>query len=326
MPAEWIQFSAADLFPQEMADALSTIGSTADTLSSVLDLAADVVDIAALFVSGLADLNAALIAATKALIDSLVQQLLGTGVYMLEYISPSPGIDTNPFAWLTAVSRSFDDPYDANKPILVDPSGYVGALVLVQTGPSFKDLMALFEKLAALFEALTYVGDDLFKLKEPGDTPPAFIPGTAEEPNWKSLTVAKLVPPIGLIAEQLKAFGDTITSALSAGDIYSAFADILRSKADILRDVADTIQQALDTLLALLDATGFILPIYGQGDKTFVQRALLTSTGGPLSISPALATYTAGFMFLAQGGTTGPADVLFDLFGVAKTVTVLPDV
>lgn len=320
MAAEWQNFAVADLFPQEMADAIDQVQSTADTLGAALDIAASIMDLVGTFVSSTADLNEAIIDSMQALIDSLIQQLLGTGVYMLTHIPDTFALRVNPQRWLVEVSYSLNDVFDPNVPLLVDPFAYVGGLVVLGVGPDFRELMKQFRALFELFGALIASIEQLDDIVLPGETPTVIPSGVGKAPNWESITVAKLVPGIGTIVEQLRSFSQFIEKAKRGNELYERFGNLLRNKANALRAIADAIQQALDDIAAALDVAGaYILPIYGQMDKRTLQAVLLTSEGGPLDLGDN--QFAAGFMFLAQGGTTAPRDVLFDLFGVAKQET-----
>lgn len=318
--AEWQSFVAADMLPTEMISAISTVESTAQTLGTSLDLAADIVDLVALFVQGVADVNATLIAAAQDLIESVTQQLLGTGVFMLNHIPATPSLRVNPQIWLQEVANSLNDTFDTERPILNDPGAFVGAIVIMGTGPDYRQLMIDFKSLFDLFKATVAELLQISKMKLPGEEPEVISPGVGQVPDWKSTTIAELVPEIGEIAKQLVEFSKFIESAKGASVIYSRYANVLRNKANALRGISSRISTTVAALTAaLLQSGAYLLPIYGQMDKAGVQQQLLTSTGGPLALGDS--QFAAGFMFLSTGGTTTPRDILFDLFDVAKVNT-----
>ncbi len=317
--AEWANWTPADLFPQEIADASSTLSSAGSTIAATLDAAATVLDVLALFATGITDINAALIDSIDALIESLTQQLTQTGVFYLSHLPPLAR-RVNPQIWLSDTAASLDDRFDEERPVLVDPGAFVGAIVVMGVAPDYRTLQSVIEKLFVLFKALIDGLEEISEQKNPGEAPPTFVAGTAEEPNWKSATLMDLIPQIRTLVDTLTSFGDQITKAVSAGDIYSDFANLLSSKAANLRLISDQLQTTLDDLAAALLINGlFVLPIYGQGDASFVQSQMLNSTGGPLDVGDN--QFAAGVMFLAQGGTTTPRDALFDMFGLAKVDT-----
>lgn len=319
--AEWTEFDASKLFPQELADLLSVTDPLVSVLSSALDIMADVVDVAALFVQGFTDPQAAAIAAVQDAINAVVQQLTQTGVYYCLHMAPSYSGKLYPIQWVTQIARSLDDFSDENRPILVDENAYVGAVAVAVTASTYQGLFQDYRAMFDMFGKRVATATQISRWKNRND-PWTIQAGVGQAPDWNSKKLGDIVPPVGELAKKFLAFSDSVSSAIGGSQIYDAFADQLRSKAALLSSFADDVNSILTSIEALLQLEGaYVLPIYGQGDASWVQSILLNSTGGPLDDSQA--QYTAGVVFLTTGGTTDQVDLLFDLFGLPKEVSSL---
>lgn len=310
--AEWESFDATGVIPDEIISVAEDAADLAAVLGPILDTAADVVDLAALFVQGYNDAQKAAIEAFQDLLLSTVQQLLTTGVYMLPHVPASWKLNTTPNSWLRAVTRSLDDVYDENRPILVDPYAYVGCVVVMTSVPNYPNL---FGKLLRLFGLLIPSNDQVNAWPTPYDEFQV-IPGVGQAPDWMSKRIADFVPQVGELVDVLLNFSDSVTAAAAASDIYGRFAEQLRQKAIILNQIAATVDEIVASLEESTDFTGaFVLPIIGQGDKAWLQNEILTATGGPHDLE--YVNYSAGITFLTTGGTSAPAELLLSLFGLS---------
>lgn len=317
--AEWQQWDPSSLYPTDLANLLSDIEPVVSTLGTALGVAATILEVAGLFVQGFTDINAAIIGSLIDLINSAIQSLTQTGIYALFHVPNSPLINSDPTQWLSDVSYSLQDLMDDRRPILIDPGAYVGAIVLMGTANSFTELWTKLGPFLALFNRLMLTDTQLANMLEPGDAIPAPVRGVGRDPNWDSIKLAEMIPPINTIVGELVKFQSWVEPAASGSSIYQSFADLLKNKSDALSAFAQTILDVLDVLSGLLSISGmWLLPVYGQGDYTWFRRQLMGSTGGPRETSD---NYAAGAVFLATGGTSTPIDVMFDLFGVPKVVT-----
>lgn len=310
---KWIQFDPVQLIPTDLADLAEEAATVGDTLGTILETAATVLDVVSLFVQGYQDAQKALVEALQDAIYAVTQQLTQTGVYWLVHVPASRKIRSDPEYWLSDVAKSLDDVYDENRPILVDPSAFVGCIAVMGTTQSFDDLYIQFQKLFLLFGAL--VPDEITVSSWPsiGD-PFTPVPGVGQAPDWGSKRIADLVPDTGRIVDVLNDFADSITAAAGASDIYGLFGDLLRQKADILREIGDTVDAIIAAITENTDFGGaYLLPIYGQGDSEWLKSQLAESTGGPMDLDT---DYSAGMVFLTTGATTAGPDLLFDMFGL----------
>lgn len=317
--AEWQQFDPTDLYPQEVENAINTFGPVVDALSTALGALGTIVDTVALFAQGMGNINEALITAAQDLITSIFQQLTQTGVFWLFHMSPSVSYTLTPQQWLSQVSNSLYDRMDERRPVLVDENAYVGAVVVMATSENLKELLTDFYNMMELFQNSIASLSQIQSWKDPGEEFEV-VSGVGRAPNWDSKKVVDIIPGLGEIAEKMLGFANSIAGPDSASDIYSGFASALSAKASYLTNFVASIQTILDTISLILNFEGaFVLPIYGQGDADWVSSQLQNSTGGPLDVDDA--NYSIGAIFLATGGTTEPADTLFDLFGLPKEVT-----
>lgn len=313
--AEWQSFNPSDLVPEaivDLAEACSTVG---DQLAAVLDTAADVVDLASNFVQGFSDPLATVTEALQDLIEATVQAFTQTGVYMLKHAPLSAKIPATPRRWLSDAAYSLDDIYDEERPILVDENAYVGAVVFLGTSQYYKDLMSLFNNMLTLFGMVGPSIDQVNSWKIPGD-PLNVIPGVGRAPDWESKRMIDYMPELGKIADLFLDFSKGVAAAQDASSLYGLFADQLKLKADALRAISDDVESLVETLTQNMGFEGaYMLPIYGQGDKAWLQQEMLTSTGGPMDLPDA--QFSLGVVFLATGGTSEPADLLFTLMGLS---------
>jgi hypothetical protein len=313
--ATWITLDPGNLIPssiEELSDACSTVG---DTVATVLETSADVLDIVKNFVSGYDDALSTTVGTLQNLIADTIQQFTQNGIYLLKHAPPSFKYETSPRTWLRQVSRSLDDRYDENRPILVDPNAYVGAVVLMGTSNSFKDLYAAFGNLLRLLGMLVPSEDQIDKWPTVGELFEV-VPGVGQAPDWESKRLVDYIPKLGEIADLFLDFSDSVSTAATAADIYSRFADQLRLKASTLREISTRVSELVEEITQFLGfSTVHLLPIYGQGDSEWLKDQLQNSTGGPLEDEGA--EHSFGVVLLATGATSTPAELLFSLMGLS---------
>lgn len=318
MTAKWIQFDPSALFPDELKAVAVVCQNTANTLAPLVRFLADATKLAATFAQNFLDPQAGIIKATQDLIYAAVQQLISTGVYWTFHIPGSFTMRLTPSRWLSELAVSFDDRMDPERPIM-PTKGFVGALVICGTTESYPQLIENFRALFELFNKFVAPVEQTDNWQDPGN-PWDVIPGVGQAPNWGNKTLGELVPPINDLAQTLLGFAAQITAASSS--LLSEYADFLDLKADELEKIAAKLDEIVKQLEGFLDFKGaWLLPIYGEFDSDDIQNILTNSEGGPLD-EPGN-NYTGGCMFLATGGTS--ADALFDLFGIFKEETQLPE-
>jgi hypothetical protein len=318
--AEWQQFDPTELFPQAIQDLFDedTL-DLIDTLKAALDVMRAVIDTASTFVAGFVDTHKALVEALQDAIWSVVQQLFETGFYATFHIPPSPIPVMTPAEWTADVADSLTDVSDTARPILVDPSAFVGVVAVCATTTTYQDLIEQFRAMFDMFKKKIAEAAQVGRWPSRED-PWTVIEGVGRAPDWTSIKLGEIVPPIGDLARKVHAFGETLTSAASGGDIYNNFVSLLFQKAETLSGFADSITTLLTDIQSMLDWEGaFVLQIYGQGDAAWVQNIIRNARGDLYEV--ANANYTAGAVFLATGGTTDQIDMLMDLFGLAKETT-----
>ena len=322
--SSWQQFDPTDLYPSEVATAIDSFDDVVNALSTALGALGTVIDVISTFAQGVSDINEALIKAAQDLIVSIFQQMTQTGVYWLFHMSPSFSYRMTPQQWVSQVAASLYDRMDERRPAIVDGSDwdasiYVGGVAILATSENLKDLLTDYYQLMELFQNALASLTQIQSWKDPYAALEV-VPGIGRAPNWNSKKVVDIIPGLSEIAEKMLGFANTIAGPNPASDIYSGFVDALAAKAAYLTNFVTSIQNILNAISVILNFEGaFVLPIYGQGDLDWLSSQLTNSTGGPLDVDGA--NYSIGAMFLALGGTSQPADTLFDLFGLAKEVT-----
>lgn len=233
---------------------------------------------------------------------------------MLKHAPLSAKIPSTPSRWLLDVAYSLDDLYDDERPILVDENAYIGAVVFLATSQYYKDLMSLFNGMLGLFGMVGPTLSQVASWNDIGD-PLVVIPGVGRAPDWEAKRMADFMPDLGKVVDLFLNFSNSISAAQGASSLYGLFADQLSMKADALRSISTDVTSLVEKLTSNMGFEGaYMLHIYGQGDKEWLQQQLTQSTGGPLDLIDA--QFSIGVVFLATGGTTEPADLLFSLMGL----------
>jgi hypothetical protein len=312
--AKWISYNPNSLFPSSLQDLSDECATVGDSVAAVLETAATVLDVVKNFVAGYDDALSAVVGPLQELIASTIQQLTQTGIYMLKHAPLSSAYDTSPRRWLLDAARSLDDLYDENRPILVDSSAYVGAVALVATADSFANLLKQFRSMLRLFGMLVPTAVQIDRWPDAGEEF-VVVPGVGQAPDWEAKRLADFIPELGQIAEMFIGFSRNIATAATAADLYGLFADQLRLKAQTLRQISSKVSDLMDAIAGnLVFGNIHALLIYGQGDKAWLQDQLTNSEGGPLEMQDA--KNSIGVVFLATGGTSANADLLFQLLGI----------
>jgi hypothetical protein len=312
--AEWTTLDPQKLLPDSVTELSDACASVGDSMATVLETAADVLDIVKNFVKGYDDALHGIVDTLQNLIADTVQQLTQTGVYVLKHAPPSYKSPTRPRSWLHQVAISVDDVYDEKRPILVDPNGYVGAVVLMATTNDFQDLYRKFRGLLSLFGMLAPTIEQIELWPSAGDE---FIvkPGVGQAPDWDAKRLVDYIPKLGEVADIFLNFSDSVSTAATAVDLYGMFADQLRLKAQVLRQIATRVKDIMDEIAdSFTFSQVHLLPIFGQGDSEWLKDQIENSTGGPLEAEGA--EHSLGVVFLATGATSTPAELLFSLMGL----------
>jgi hypothetical protein len=312
MTAEWREFDSAALFPQELADLMGVVASTADVVATAAETLATAAELAAVFAQDFADAQAAIVQALREQVYQVIQQLNSTDVYLTFHLPVSITHRLPPGQWLSDVALSFDDYMDANRPMMPTPA-FVSVIALVSTAGDYGLLLSKLKYLWALLKK--FISPDFQRSRWPLPKDPfKVIPGVGAAPNWSRTNLKNVIPPIGKITDKLEAFVKILNTAERG--VLQTFADFLKDKAKILRDFSNTLQSLLDDLLSILDMPSMhMLTIYGEYTGDELKRLIQGTSGGPASDPDA--AYTGGIVFLATGGTSSPtsADALMSLFG-----------
>lgn len=307
--AEWVEFDPSVIMPDGIDDILSAAQSLTDALGTALDLMATVVDVASNFVGTFADIQAALIEAVYLAIDAVTQNLTETGIYATFHAPVSLTQRMSPSSWLYQVGNSVRDFTDSRRPVLPTPQ-FIGGVCVVCVSDTYRGLLDSYRGLFDMFKKFIASVEQLARWPQP-DNPWEPKSGVGRAPDWKSLKLGDIVPPIGDLANKLQSFKDIIASMDNPKDMYKDFAELLSTKAELLKGWADQILSYLEILGKILGWQGaYALPIRGEFNEDTLLQELVSSTGGPRDIVGA--DYTAGAMFIGIGGA---GTALLEMFG-----------
>jgi len=207
--------------------------------------------------------------------------------------------------FITTVVDSLADTADSERPQFSASSNVV-ALVFLAGAP---DLKTLYNNFAKALGELTDLGE-LKELKWTADptaeTEPEIFQDSAlsravgKEPDWHSMTLQELFPPVG---EALQALEEAIDGLFPGQDLHqfvSALATAMKQKAEDLQEVADRLKNLADALENFFDITGvWILDTGNVAGTDGFALALAESVNRPPFTKDEF--FTAGVVLLAGG-------------------------
>jgi len=234
---EWKKVDMADFYPSGDIQSLATsVSDVADDVADAFNIAADAVELLANFFVDEIDPIAAL---TDVIIDEITNFIgdLRTASASILPVVPQDrfyrgGIE----GFIGAVSRSFDDRADSERPILSPSSDTVGYVFAYGA----TDLKELYDDFLGSAISLFDLGalEDWKFAADPDSVPSRAVrQSSGVPPDWESIRVSDVFPPyddlLGELEKAAKIFG--------RGD----------STQDFVRDMAATIRAKAQTLDAL---------------------------------------------------------------------------
>jgi len=297
---------------------------------------------------GLPDPFRALIMAAYALITDIINDLLNTGVYL--YVD-APGIqptETNlaetgmivtppkdfkagmalqrpppvvdGFArWAGRFAASFDDPGDLRRPV-VTPGAPIEAVFIVMAAPSLDALRGMLYLLGQLFNIDAF--KKAFEKYAKGSPDPrrSRVRGNPVAPNWQSVKLPDLIPPL----KDLATLPETLLGLLKSIDALSTLikdlAKAIEAKAALLGKLADSVQAIINLLEALKSAGMYTLPVSTQGGVNGLRQAFVSATNRPPG------GFVGGICLLASGPNFAKAAMLWELLGLATAFELASEV
>lgn len=313
MSPTWQQYPLSALGPEAVADAVSALDGASGQVAGALETAATAVETLATLVVDVADPLDAVIQQLVQTLRNAVGDVLNTGVYFYWDVEGWPfGNPQGLGSWSARWARSFDDPGDENRPVF-SPDSQVGALLLVGGADSLGDLMELLKTIGELFGIKPFV--DAWKRFEAGlagrDPLEDLLRGVPLAPDWSSVELGEVVPPLNRVARTVNEAIDALARAGGAATLLRDLAAALREKAEALRALSARLQDLIEQLERILEYAGlYALPIESAAGVDGVRAAMLAATNPPLFRADA---YIAGVCLLA-----GRADftALMELFGL----------
>jgi hypothetical protein len=307
-----------------------------DVIVTLLRVVAALLDVLKALLLGLPDPFLALIEAAYQALKAIIDDLLAAGVYLyfdapglsspeisLAEVGLAPDLPTafelgraaevGPAVtpdgfdrWATRFGASFDDPGDADRPILSDGAS-VEAVFIVGAAPTLDALTRFAYLLGTLFNL------DAFKRAvdryAPGTDDPAMdrIRGRSVAPDWTSATLVDLFPPLealGRIPELLRGLLLKVEGVIG---MLAELASAIQAKVQALLEMAEMVQAIIDLLAALSGAGLYTLPVATnegiRGLTTAFREAADRPPGG----------YLAGVCMLAAGPGLADATVLWEM-------------
>jgi len=281
------------------SQAAGAMGAALEALASLVDALSELVSA---FVDPLQAALASLIAAIQGLIDD-IQALLNAGVCF--YLDKGPyftggqqdGLD----GFLSRWAASFEDVGDSARPQFSADTPVSAVLVVVgaETLEQFRDVL---RPLASLFGIPSLV---LPETQEPApDHAAAQEQSLSTPPDWSSVQLGEVLPPIGALTDALQFAIGAIQVPENYAQMLQGLASIIADKAAALNELSATIQQAAYDLNAIIQSEGlYILYIEGTSIPALIEAATASGNTPPWPLE----TWVAGVCLLGATADFGPA-------------------
>lgn len=308
----WQTYTLADLFPAPIADAVEVLGDVSGQVGTAAEATAIAVEAISALIVDVADPLDAVVGQLVTTLRNAVGDTLKTGGYFYWDVEGWPiGAPQGLTSWLARWERSFDDPGDTNRPIF-SADAEVGALLLIGGADSLGDLMGLLQLLGELFGIKPFV--DAWKRFVAGltaaDPLDDLVRGVPLAPDWYSVELGEVVPPLGRIAALVNEAIDGLERAGGASDLLRDLAAALREKAERLRALSARLQALIDQIAAILAAGGlYVLPIESAAGVDGVRADAHAAVPPPLRAD----AYIAGVCLLAGRADFAAVKGLFGL-------------
>jgi hypothetical protein len=346
-PLQWETIDLSKLYPEFIDQVADAIQVFSQILTSLLELIKDALEFARAFIAYGFDVFELAFTALYDLIFSLIQQLTQTGVYTLYHYTPSFSMYMTPSQWCQDVANSLNDRMDPERPILVDPSAFVCMVCVMTTADNLKELLTTWKSFCAYLGsfAASFFGQ-LDNWPNPGD-PFAIVPGVGNTPNWHAGRLCDVIPFMKQASDFLVGLLDSMrpTNLGLTDTIIDQIIAFIEDKLLVMEKWGTKILGIMAIINAILSIEGmYYLTILGGGpdgasDAQSIGNRLISATGGPHDFGKfeddgvtelpeelkKVATYSLGITFLAAGGTTGPKDLLYNLFRTGPPSVPNPD-
>lgn len=299
MTATWQQFSLDSLFPTEVSEAVSLLGDVSGQVAVAAETAATAVEALAAILVDVADPLDSVVGELVETLRNAVGDTLSTGVYFYWDVEGWPfGPSQGLIGWIARWERSFDDPGDENRPVFSNDAE-VGAVLLIGGADSLGDLMELLKALGELLGIQSFI--DAWKRFEAGltsnDALEDLTRGVPLAPDWYSVELGEVVPPLNQVARIVNEAIDALARAGGAADLLRDLAAALREKVEALLALSARLQTLIDQLAAILEIGGlYALPIESAAGVEGIKAAVATAGNKPPFRADA---YIAGVCLLA---------------------------
>ena len=286
-------------------EAMDAAGQAAGTLSALLDVLAGLLDTLSGLVSMLSDPLSAALSALLAVIQELADQitgLLNAGVYF--YLDKGPyfvaGQPDGIAGFLSRWEESFADPGDSHRP-QYDEGQPVSAMLFVVGATEPSELVNPLRSLGTLFGVPALELDE--KTEGAEDLPAAIEQTLSTPPDWSSVKVGDVLPPIAGLTEMLERVVGMLAVPVSYSAMLESLAQVISDKAAALGAIADDIQAVVDQLEALVEAQGlYVLHVDGDGVANLIEN--VKNAGSPSDLGDE--AWVAGVCLLGATGEFGP--------------------
>lgn len=325
---------------------LSTIRPPLNVVIALLKVIAALLEALAAIMVGIADPLRALLAAVIALVRDIINDLLNTGVYMYAdapgitptessieetglFVDPEqdwiagrklqpPPVSPDSFQrWASRFTRSFDDPGDANRPIVTEGAP-IQAVFLVVAAPSLQALRQLIYLIGKLLNIDQFKAAlEKYRRASPDPRKTRLQEVSSVPPDWQAKRLVDLLPDL----KDLAALPGMLLGLLASVDkivgLIKDLAAAMQDKAQVLLDLADAIQGVLDLLEALKSSGIYALPVATTGGVDGLRDAFLRAADRPPG------GYVGGVCFLASGPNLAKATLLWQLLGLSTAMDLI---
>jgi len=306
--AEWEPANVEDFVPSEIKDLADSMADLISPIADIYDKAADAVELAADFMIVYVDPIRALVQTFVEEVVNFLGDLRTAGVYVLPVAPLNTSDRIGMEGLIKAVSTSFDDLADADRPQFSESAELVGYVILVGSD----DISTLYDLFLKQSATLFDFGEfkDWEWAEDPDYVPPRVIrSANAKPPDWKNVTVAEVCPPIGEGLRELERSAEALYPGDALNDFIDALAEVMRNKSLILQALADRLEEIAQALEDFFKLDVWYLkvgPIIGQNSW---REEFLNATNRPPYEEGV--DYVSGLAFLGGGPSVVALERLF---------------
>lgn len=312
----WAAANFESALPEGFSDIADAVSTAVSTVQTILEAVQTMFEVVRAFIVDRIDLLEAAVSSLRDIVQSMIEDLEGGGVYLLHNIPRTMGVAVSPSAWMTQAAGSVIDPGDPDRPNFASITGMAGSVMLV-AGADYNNVTSTFAQLiSALVKPVKYKESyrslaDIQQeyIDEPRST------GDSKAPDWeRSTAITDAFPFLGKLRNLLKKLLGLFTYSLGLTTIIDAFIAGLDVKIGLCNAIHTELEDLALLFTALTGLSGiYVLPFAGNWTSEEFKQVLLDA-GVPVGLEGS-DMFAAGCVILMAGVPTGTAQLVLGLIG-----------